>query len=81
MELYRIRTAQCIGISDLTKPTPTMLTTFFLYAMIEYGYEQDGDMGSYLLSGTLVRLALQQGYHRDPSQHPNISVFEVSLFD
>jgi hypothetical protein len=79
MELYRIRAAQCVGIADITKPVPTMLQTFYLYAMVEYGDERDGDMGTYLLSGTLVRLALQQGYHRDPSQHPNISVFEAEM--
>ena len=79
MELYRIRAAQCIGIADITKPVPAMLQTFYLYAMVEYGDERDGDMGTYLLSGTLVRLALQQGYHRDPSQHPNISVFEAEM--
>ena len=78
-ELYRIRTAQCIGIADITRPVPSMLQTYFLYAMIEYADEGDGDMGTYLLSGTLMRLALQQGYHRDPSQHSNISVFEGEL--
>ena len=79
IELYRIRTAQCIGIADITKPVPALLQTFYLYAMIEYGDERDGDMGTYLLSGTLVRLALQQGYHRDPSQHRNISVFDAEM--
>ena len=79
MELYRIRTAQCIGLADITKPVPSMLLTFYLYATIEYADERDGDMGTYLLSGTLVRLALQQGYHRDPSQHPNISIFEGEI--
>jgi hypothetical protein len=38
-----------------------------------------GDMGSYLLSGTMMRLALQQGYHRDPSQFPNLSVFQGEM--
>jgi hypothetical protein len=79
LELYRIRTAQCIGIADITKPGLSMLRTCYLYAIIEYADERDGDMGTYLLSGTLGRLALQQGYHRDPSQHANISVFEGEM--
>jgi hypothetical protein len=36
-------------------------------------------MGTYLLSGTMMRLALQQGYHRDPSQFPNLSVFQGEM--
>jgi hypothetical protein len=36
-------------------------------------------MGTYLLSGTMIRLALQQGYHRDPSQFPNLSVFQGEM--
>ena len=76
MELYRIRTAQCIGIADITKPVLSMLRIFYLYTIIEYADERDGDIGTYVLSGHLVRLALQQGLHRDPSQHQNISIFE-----
>ena len=55
------------------------LSLDFYVALIEYADEKDGDMGSYLLSGHLVRLALQQGLHRDPSQHENISVFEAEM--
>ena len=36
-------------------------------------------MGTFLLSGTMMRLALQQGYHRDPSQFPNLSVFQAEM--
>jgi hypothetical protein len=36
-------------------------------------------MGTYLLSGTMMRLALQQGYHRDPSHFPNLSVFQCEM--
>ncbi|KAG0652489.1 Fusarisetin A cluster transcription factor fsa6 [Hyphodiscus hymeniophilus] len=79
MELYRLRTAQCIAVADMTKPVISMLQTFYMYAIIEYADEADGDMGTYLLSGHLVRLALQQGLHRDPSQHQNISVFEGEM--
>jgi len=71
MELYRIRTAQCLCIADLTKPVDLMIETLMLYSLIEYSVERDGDMGTWLLSGTIMRLALQQGYHRDVS----ISIF------
>ncbi|KAE9375537.1 hypothetical protein N431DRAFT_332569 [Stipitochalara longipes BDJ] len=79
IQLYRVRTAQCLTIADLTKPVDFMVETLYLYASIEYADERDGDMGSYLLSGTMMRLALQQGYHRDPSQFPNLSVFQGEM--
>lgn len=78
-DLYRIRTAQCLIIADITRPVYLMVETMLLYAFIEYSYERDGDMGTWLLSGTIMRLALQQGYHRDPDQHAGLSVFEGEM--
>jgi hypothetical protein len=79
MDLYRVRTAQCLLIADFRKPVKFMVETMLLYIMAEYSYESDGDSGSWLLSGQLVRIALKQGYHRDPSHNPNISVFEGEM--
>ncbi|KAH8687675.1 hypothetical protein BGZ60DRAFT_362754 [Tricladium varicosporioides] len=78
-ELFRVRTAQCLVITGLTRPCEYMIETLMIHAMCEYSMEKDGDMGTWLLSGTAVRLALQQGYHRDPSQHPNISIFQAEM--
>jgi hypothetical protein len=78
-DMYRVRAAQCLLIADLAKPVDLMIETLLIYTIVEYSDERDGDMGSWLLSGTLMRLALQQGYHRDPSQHPNISVFQGEM--
>jgi hypothetical protein len=60
-DLYRIRTAQCLLIADIAKPVKFTLETLTLYAMAEYSLERDGDMGTWLLSGTMMRVALQQG--------------------
>ncbi|KUJ18078.1 uncharacterized protein LY89DRAFT_781173 [Mollisia scopiformis] len=79
VELYRVRTVQCLIVSDITKPVEFMIETMNLYSQIEYAEEKDGNMGSYVLSGTMFRLALQQGYHRDPSQHPNLTVFQGEM--
>jgi hypothetical protein len=56
-----------------------MVETMLLYSMLEYGEEKDGDSGSWFLGGSVVRIALQEGYHRDPSQHPTISVFDGEM--
>ena len=78
-DLFRIRCAQCITIADITKPVEFMIEALTLYTMSEYTSQSDGDMATWLLSGTMVRLALQQGYHRDPSEHSGISVFQGEM--
>src|SRR5450432_4114548 len=78
-ELYRVRTAQCLILADITRPTDFMLETLYIYSAIEYSEQRDGDMQVYMLSGIMMRMALQQGYHRDPSLHPNISVFQGEM--
>ncbi|TGO37703.1 hypothetical protein BHYA_0091g00370 [Botrytis hyacinthi] len=79
IDLYRIRTAQCLIIADITRPVYLMIETMLCYAFIKYAYERDGDMGTWLLSGNIMRLALQQGYHRDPDQHSGLSVYEGEM--
>ncbi|KAH8808043.1 fungal-specific transcription factor domain-containing protein [Xylogone sp. PMI_703] len=78
-ELYRIRTAQCITIADISKPCEFMIEALLFHSYGEYGDQAEGDKGSWLMSATLMRLALQQGYHRDPSKHPNISIFQAEM--
>lgn len=78
-DLYRVRAAQCIAIADITKPSEFMIETIILYSFSEFSSEGDGDMGTFLISGTIIRIALQQGYHRDPSEHPNLTVFQSEM--
>jgi hypothetical protein len=78
-DFFRVRCAQCITIADITKPVEFMIEALTLYAMTEYTNQSDGDMGTWLVSGIMVRLALQQGYHRDPSEHPGISIFQAEM--
>ncbi|KAF7925206.1 hypothetical protein BELL_0270g00050 [Botrytis elliptica] len=75
IDLYRIRTAQCLITADVTRPVYLIIETMLCYAFIEYAYERDGDMGTWLLSGNIMRLALQQGYHRDPDQYSGLSAY------
>lgn len=79
IELYRLRAAECLAITNVTKPAKYMIEAMLVYSMTEYADESDDDIGTWLLSGYVLRLALQQGYHRDPSQHANISVFDGEM--
>jgi hypothetical protein len=78
-ELYRTRAAQCIVAADITKPTEYMMEALLVYSLVEYCDQADGDIGVWMISGLIMRLALQQGYHRDPSQHPDMSPFQAEM--
>lgn len=79
VDQYRICAAQCIVLADITKPAEFSVETLMFYTLLEYTDSRDGDMGIWLLSGTIMRLALQQGYHRDPSLHPNLTPFQGEM--
>lgn len=79
IDLYRLRAAQCLAITNVTRPVKYMIEAMLVYSMTEYADESDEDMGTWLLAGYVLRIALQQGYHRDPSQYPNISVFDSEM--
>lgn len=79
LQVYRIRTAQCLAAADITKPTDYMIETLLLHSLVEYTDQRDGETGVWHLAGIIMRTALQQGYHRDPSQHPDISPFKAEM--
>jgi hypothetical protein len=78
-EMYRTRAAQCIVAADITKPTDYMIETLLIYSLVEYYDQTDGDITVWMISGLIMRIALQQGYHRDPSQHSDISPFQAEM--
>lgn len=78
-DLYRTRAAQCIMAADVTRPSEYMIETLILYSLVEYIDQSDGDIGVWMIAGMIGRLALQQGYHRDPSQHPDMSPFQAEM--
>ena len=63
-ELYRLRTAQCLMIADITKCAPYTLETL-LYNAVAEGFRSSGSpTGIWIMIGVIVRVALQMGYHR-----------------
>ncbi len=78
-EMYRTRAAQCIIAADITKPTDYMIEALLMYSLVEYHDQTDGDITVWMISGMIMRIALQQGYHRDPSQHSDMSPFQAEM--
>jgi hypothetical protein len=63
-ELYRLRTAQCLTLGDMTACAPYTIETLLYYVFGEQARKSDGGTGTWLLWGMVTRIALQMGYHR-----------------
>jgi hypothetical protein len=57
-ELYRIRTAQCLIVGDITKCLPHTLETLIHYAIAEHSRKIDNARGLWLMAGMIVRAAV-----------------------
>ncbi|KXX78343.1 Activator of stress genes 1 [Madurella mycetomatis] len=75
--LYRMRTAQCLLSGDIAKCLPYTVETLRLNATAELNRKDDNRRGLWIMTGVIVRAAINMGYHRDPSQCPGISVLQA----
>ena len=76
-QLYRLRTAQCLIIGDMAKCLPYTLETLRFNATAELNRKEDSSRGLWIMTGVIVRAAINMGYHRDPSQSPSISILQA----
>ncbi|KAG0650311.1 Pyrrolocin cluster transcription factor fsdR [Hyphodiscus hymeniophilus] len=76
---YRLRTAQCLMIGDIAKCLPYTLETLLLNSTAELARKDDNARGLWMMTGFMLRAAINMGYHRDPSQAPSISVLQGEL--
>lgn len=75
-QLYRLRTAQCLIIGDIAKCLPYTLETLRFNATAELNRQDDNSRGLWIMTGVIVRAAINMGYHRDPSQLSSLSVLQ-----
>ena len=76
-QLYRTRTAQCLLSGDVAKCLPYTIEALRLNATAELNRKDDNRRGLWIMTGVIVRAAVNMGYHRDPAQSPSISVFRA----
>ncbi|TAQ84990.1 hypothetical protein B7494_g6700 [Chlorociboria aeruginascens] len=76
-QLYRLRTAQCLIIGDIAKCLPYTLETLRFNATAELNRKDDNSRGLWIMTGVMVRAAINMGYHRDPSQSSSISILQA----
>jgi hypothetical protein len=72
-----MRTAQCLLSGDIAKCLPYTLETLRFNATAELNRKDNNRRGLWIMSGVIVRTAINMGYHRDPSQSTGISVLQA----
>ncbi|KAK3386673.1 hypothetical protein B0H63DRAFT_392230 [Podospora didyma] len=77
LQLYRIRTAQCLLSGDIAKCLPYTVETLRFNATAELNRKDDNRRGLWIMTGVVVRAAINMGYHRDPAQSPDISALQA----
>ncbi|GAP82640.2 putative fungal specific transcription factor domain-containing protein [Rosellinia necatrix] len=76
---YRLRTVQCLVEADYTKPVEYTVETMLLYLFGEYSSRWDADLGLWLITSIITRIAFRMGYHRDAKWFPTISPFKGEM--
>ncbi|KAL4733851.1 hypothetical protein BDV11DRAFT_175311 [Aspergillus similis] len=74
--LYRLRTSQCLLLGDIAKCLPYTVETLRFNATAELNRKDDNSRGLWIMTGVIVRAAINMGYHRDPEHTPAFSVVE-----
>ena len=76
-QLYRQRTAQCLIIGDIAKCLPYTLETLRFNATAEHNRTEDNSRGLWIMTGVLIRVAINMGYHRELSSSSPISILQA----
>lgn len=76
-QLYRMRTAQCLLSSDISKCLPYTVETLRFNATAELNRKDDNRRGLWIMTGVVVRAAINMGYHLDPSNSSGFSVLQA----
>jgi hypothetical protein len=79
LQLYREKAVQCLVLGKYAKSTPYTIEALLLYFTTEHFRSEDTQLGTWVLMGIIVRIAMRMGYHRDPSHSPQISPFQGEM--
>ncbi|KAK3309480.1 fungal-specific transcription factor domain-containing protein [Chaetomium strumarium] len=77
MQLYRIRTSQCLLSGDITKCLPYTVETLRFHATAELNRKDDNNRGLWIMSAVVVRAAVNMGYHREPARTLGMSALQA----
>lgn len=76
---YRLRTVQCLVVSDYTRPVEYTVETMILYLFGEWSSRWDADLGLWLITSLITRIAFRMGYHRDAQWFSSVTPFQGEM--
>ncbi|GAB1316957.1 Activator of stress genes 1 [Madurella fahalii] len=76
---YKVRSAQCLTLSEYTKPGPYKIEALTVYFGCEYLGGRSTGVSISIVLGIIIRLALHMGLHRDPKHHPDLTPFQGEM--
>ncbi|KID74154.1 Transcription factor, fungi, partial [Metarhizium majus ARSEF 297] len=76
---YLDQVEQSLIAGNYSNGGPFALEALLHYTIVEQTRYPDADVGTWLLTGVIVRLGLRMGYHRDPSHFPGITPFQGEM--
>ncbi|KAL3704326.1 hypothetical protein TMatcc_010017 [Talaromyces marneffei ATCC 18224] len=77
----RSKTVQCLIMGNYTNANSYALETLVMYLLGTYIGKPDSSFDGWFLMGTIIRLAMRMGYHRDPNTQTDskITPFEGEM--
>lgn len=79
IETSREKIVDCLKVGNWMKGTPHTIEAMIFYLQVEYARSEDSQIGSWMVIGNIVRVALKMGYHRDGSHFPQLTTFEAEM--
>ncbi|KAK5060245.1 hypothetical protein LTR84_010130 [Exophiala bonariae] len=76
---FHQRSTECLLLSHYWKPKQYTIEALLMNLQIEFIRSKHADLSVWTLTGTITRLAMSMGYHRDPAQYPQISCFHGEM--
>ncbi|KAF2443144.1 hypothetical protein P171DRAFT_522771 [Karstenula rhodostoma CBS 690.94] len=76
---YREKMIQCLRLANYMKGIPHTIEALLTLLLTEYAQGEEAQQGCWQLIGTIIRVALKMGYHRDGSHFPELSPFEAEM--
>jgi hypothetical protein len=79
INLYRDRTVQCLATENYLKPNRFTVQALLFLCVLECFQSRDATLGVWVTLGSVLRVAMRLGYHRDPIHYPGMSVFHGEM--
>ncbi|KAM0427182.1 hypothetical protein ACHAPT_007609 [Fusarium lateritium] len=79
LETYRTLTIHCLVAEDYLRSTRFTIETLTLHFALDQNISLDTSVGTWVLMGVVVRVAMRMGLHRDPSHWSTIRPLQAEL--